>query len=122
MIIPNHKLVSEKLINWSSNDPVTRFNIKVGVAYGSDVALVKRLLIEAAWKHNKVITNPEPIVFFRDFGDSSLNFELVFWSSHLFLIEIVKSDLRYMIDAAFREHDVTIPFPQRDLHLKSGKL
>ncbi|MBT8327079.1 MAG: mechanosensitive ion channel [Bacteroidia bacterium] len=122
MIIPNHKLVSEKLINWSSNDPVTRFSIEVGVAYGSDVQLVKKLLIEVAWKHSKVITNPEPIVFFRDFGDSSLNFELVFWSNHLFQIEIVKSDLRYLIDEAFRENNVTIPFPQRDLHVKSGNL
>lgn len=119
MIIPNHKLVSEKLINWSSSDTVTRFKIAVGVAYGSDVELVKKILIECAWKHSKVITNPSPEVFFMNFGDSSLDFELVFWSSHLFPIERVKSELRFMITAAFRENNVEIPFPQRDLHIRS---
>lgn len=122
MIIPNHKLVSEKLINWSTNDTVTRFRIKVGVAYGSDVELVKKLLIECAWKHSKVITNPAPTVFFNDFGESSLDFELVFWSTHLFPIELIKSDLRFMIDEAFRTNNVQIPFPQRDLHVIDGKL
>jgi len=122
MIIPNHMLVSEKLINWSTNDAVTRFSVPVGVAYGSDVELVKKLLIEVAWKHNKVITNPSPFVIFRDFGDSSLNMELIFWSNHIFPIEQVKSDLRFMIDEAFRKNNVTIPFPQRDLHVKSGSL
>ncbi len=119
LIIPNHKLVSEKLINWSSSDTVTRFKIGVGVAYGSDVELVKKILIECAWKHNKVITNPSPEVFFKDFGDSILDFELAFWSSHLFPIEQVKSELRFMITAAFSENNVEIPFPQRDLHIRS---
>ena len=119
LIIPNHKLVSEKLINWSSSDTVTRFKIGVGVAYGSDVELVKKILIECAWKHNKVITNPSPEVFFKNFGDSSLDFELAFWSSHLFPIEQVKSELRFMITAAFSENNVEIPFPQRDLHIRS---
>ena len=117
MIIPNHKLVSEKLINWSTSDNVTRFKINVGVAYGSDVELVKKILIECAWKHTKVITNPAPEVFFKLFGDSSLNFELAFWSSDLYRIEIVKSDLRFMINQAFKDNNVTIPFPQRDLHI-----
>lgn len=120
MIIPNHSLVSEKLTNWSANDTVTRFAIKVGVAYGSDVQKVEKLLIETAWKHNKVITNPSPLVLFTDFGDSSLNFELIFWSNQLFPIEVVKSDLRFMIDEAFRANNIEIPFPQRDLHIKSG--
>lgn len=120
IIIPNHKLVSEKLTNWSANDTVTRFGIKVGVAYGSDVQKVEKLLIESAWKHIKVITNPPPVVVFTDFGDSSLNFELIFWSNQLFSIEGVKSDLRFMIDAAFRANNIEIPFPQRDLHIKSG--
>lgn len=122
MIIPNHKLVSEKLINWSSNDTVTRFSIKVGVAYGSDVKLVEKLLSEAAWKHSKVITNPAPLILFKDFGESSLDFELIFWTNQLFVIEQVRSELRFMIDEAFRENGVEIPFPQRDLHIRSGYL
>ncbi|MDB4107051.1 mechanosensitive ion channel [Bacteroidia bacterium] len=117
MIIPNHMLVSEKVINWSSNDAINRFKINIGVAYGSDVELVKKLLIEAAWKHTKVITNPAPMVLFNDFGESSLDFELVFWSPHLFPIEQVQSDLRFTIDASFRENGITIPFPQRDVHM-----
>jgi small-conductance mechanosensitive channel len=121
MIIPNHKLVSEKLTNWSASDAVNRFMIKVGVAYGSNAELVQRILIECAWKHTKVITNPAPIVIFRDFGESSLDFDLVFWSNHPFIIEIIKSDLRFMIDAAFRESGVVIPFPQRDVHMIEPK-
>lgn len=120
MIIPNHKLVSEKLINWSASDTVTRFIIKVGVAYGSDVRLVEKLLTETAWKHSKVITNPAPIILFKDFGESSLDFELIFWSNQLFPIEQVKSELRFMIDESFRENNIEIPFPQRDLHIRSG--
>ena len=122
MIIPNHKLVSEKLINWSASDSVTRFSIKIGVAYGSDVKLVEKLLIENAWKHTKVITNPAPIVLFTDFGESSLDFELIFWSNQLFPIEQVKSELRFLIDESFRENNIEIPFPQRDLHVRSGSL
>ena len=117
MIIPNHKLVSENLINWSSNQNVTRFIVKVGVAYGSDVELVKKLLIECAWKHNRIKTNPAPFVRFKDFGESSLDFELLFWSNYLFPIEDVKSDLRFMIDAEFRKNNIVIPFPQRDIHV-----
>jgi small-conductance mechanosensitive channel len=120
MIIPNHKLISEKLINWSSNDTVTRFSIKVGVAYGSDVKLVEKLLSETAWKHSKVITNPAPLILFKDFGESSLDFELIFWTNQLFIIEQVRSELRFMIDEAFRSNEIEIPFPQRDLHIKSG--
>jgi small-conductance mechanosensitive channel len=120
MIIPNHKLVSENLINWSSNQNVTRFIVKVGVAYGSDVELVKKILIECAWKHNRIKTNPAPFVRFKDFGESSLDFELLFWSNYLFPIEDVKSDLRFMIDAEFRKNGVKIPFPQRDLYIKEG--
>jgi len=122
MIIPNHKLVSEKLINWSTSDSITRFKISVGVAYGSNVELVKKILEEMAWKHPQVITNPAPQIFFKDFGDSSLDFELVFWSNQLFPIDRVQSDLRYQIEEAFRLNNITIPFPQRDLHIIQGDL
>lgn len=119
LIIPNHKLVSEKLINWSSNQPITRFSVKIGVAYGSDVELVKKILIETAWKHQRIKTNPAPFVRFTDFGESSLDFELMFWSNYLFPIEDVKSELRFIIEQEFRNNGVIIPFPQRDLHIKT---
>ncbi len=120
MIVPNHNFVSDKVINWSYNEPRTRFYVDVGVAYGSDVRLVEKLLIESALEQYEVIKEPKPFVFFRDFGNSSLDFRLFFWVEEVFYVEMLKSKIRFSIDAKFREHDVVIPFPQRDLHLKSG--
>lgn len=119
VIMPNSKLVTEKLINWSINRQETRFHITVGVAYGSNTELVTRILNEVAHSHPK-ISKTEPIwVKFEDFGESSLVFKLFFWTRSQWEIEQIKSELRYAIDAAFREEKITIPFPQRDLHLKS---
>ena len=117
IIVPNHKLVSENVINWSHNRDITRFQVNVGVAYGSDVKLVKRLLEEAAKEHDMVSKVPEPAARFINFGDSSLDFELLFFSKEMFTIEFIKSDLRFAIDEKFRKNNVTIPFPQRDVHI-----
>ncbi len=117
IIVPNHKLVSENVINWSHNRDITRFEVNVGVAYGSDVQLVKKLLEEAANEHEKVSKIPEPVARFINFGDSSLDFELLFFTKNMFIIEFIKSDLRFAIDKKFRENKVTIPFPQRDVHI-----
>ena len=120
MIVPNHNFVGDKVINWSYNEPRTRFSVDVGVAYGSDVRLVEKLLIESALEQEEVINEPKPFVLFRDFGNSSLDFRLFFWVEEVFYVELLKSKIRFSIDAKFRENDVVIPFPQRDLHLKSG--
>jgi len=117
MIVPNSKLVSETVINWSYNDPKTRFFLKVGVAYGSDVNLVKKILMEVADTHNLILKKPAPIVFFNDFGDSSLNFDLAFWTLRSLNHRIILSDLRYAVDKKFRENAIQIPFPQRDVHI-----
>ena len=117
MIVPNSKLVSEMVINWSYNDPKTRFFLKVGVAYGSNVKLVKRTLIEVADTHHLVLKKPNPVVFFADFGESSLDFELVFWTQYSLKHRPILSDLRFAIDNKFRENNIQIPFPQRDLHI-----
>lgn len=117
IIVPNHKLVSENVINWSHNREITRFSIFVGVAYGSDIELVKRLLEESACEHQNIVTSSPPVARFIDFGDSSLNFELLFFSVEMFKIEFIKSDIRFIIDRKFREHNITIPFPQRDVHI-----
>jgi len=126
IIVPNHKFITDSITNWSQGSDATRFQVNVGVAYGSDVYKVKEILMNAALAHIDIISdNPEkkyPFVRFRDFGDSSLDFELFFWSTNIFQIENTKSDLRFEIDKKFRESDVVIPFPQRDLHIKSGKL
>jgi len=119
MIIPNSKFVNDRIINWSLIDNKTRFHVNVGVAYGSDVELVTRILLEAASKNEKVAREPLPFVRFVDFGESSLDFQLFFWVSESFLVEHIKSELRYAIDAAFRSQGVTIPFPQRDVHIRN---
>ena len=96
-----------------------RFTVSVGVAYGSDVRLVEKLLVEAAMEHPEVSKEPKPFALFSNFGDSSLDFDLKFWSEHTFLIEPIKSDLRFAIDQKFRDNNVTIPFPQQDVYIKT---
>ena len=120
LIIPNSKFISDRLINWSHMEKKTRFHVNIGVAYGSDVEKVTRILHEAADEHVKVARDPKPIVMFSDFGESSLDFKLHFWTYDTFWVEIIKSDLRYVINKKFIENDVTIPFPQRDVHLISA--
>jgi small-conductance mechanosensitive channel len=120
MIVPNHNFVSDNVINWSYNEPRTRFHVDVGVAYGSDVRLVERLLIQSALDQEEVISPPTPHVLFRDFGNSSLDFRVFFWVEDVFYVELLKSKIRFAIDEKFRGNKVQIPFPQRDLHLKSG--
>ena len=123
LLIPNSKLVTDTVTNWSHNDTDVRFTVEVGVAYGSNTELVKELLYQVAINHNEVLKTPNPNVRFVTFGDSSLNFQLLFWiSAHNFLtIEDIKSDLNYAIDKAFRAHNISIPFPQRDIWVKEIK-
>ncbi len=118
LIMPNQKLTNERVINWSRNKKMTRFHVDVGVAYGSDTALVKTLLLQAATRNEAVSDSPKPHVFFNDFGSSSLDFRLFFYSHNLFRIERVKSELRFEIDRLFRENNVTIAFPQMDLWVR----
>lgn len=119
MIVPNSQLTNDRVINWSNSNRLTRFNVDVGVAYGSDTKLVEKLLLECASKEETITERIKPFVKFADFGDSSLDFSLYFWSDEVWRIERTKSRLRFAIDQAFRDHKVTIPFPQRDLHFKS---
>ncbi len=116
IIIPNSKLISENVINWSANHGLARFTVPVSVAYGSDVQKVKELLIQCANGHELVLGKPAPTVWFTDFGQHGLAFQLFFWSKHFLQTEKVKSDIRFAIDDAFREAGVTIPFPQVDVH------
>ena len=116
LIVPNSKLINDVVINWSHIEKKTRFSVKVGVAYGSDVPLVKSVLLECASEHEFVFTNPAPFVRFLDFGNSSLDFELFFWTTETFRVEDIKSNIRFKIDEAFRKNKIRIPFPQRDVH------
>lgn len=118
LVIPNHLYLENILYNWTQNGSTTRESVSVGVAYGSDVELIKKLLIQAANTHPQVLSAPEPIVLFTNFGDSSLDFKLIFTINDSFKAVFPKSDIRFEIDKLFREHNVTIPFPQRDIHIK----
>ncbi len=117
IVLPNNRVVNDKVINWTKSSKITRFHISVGVAYGSDVEKVRDLLLSAAKELEEVINRPAPKVFFNDFGESSLNFEIHFWITKTWDIEIIKSDLRFYIDKLFRKNNITIPFPQRDVHM-----
>ena len=118
-IVPNSKLVEDTVINWSHNNRATRFHVDVGVAYGSNLALVRTLLVQAADEHPKVLKTPETMAQFRDFGSSSLDFKLFFYSYEFLRIEVVKSDLRFRIDELFRQNNITIPFPQQEVWFRN---
>ncbi len=118
VIIPNHKFMTHSLFNWTQNDDKTIETVDVGVAYGSDVEKVKKALMEAAKEHPKVLNKETLNVLFVDFGESSLDFRLIFTTKDSFSHIKIKSDLRYAIEKKFRENNITIPFPQRDIHIK----
>ena len=120
IFVPNSKLIGENVTNWSQVERKARFHVKVGVAYGSDTELVKNLLLEVAKDHPRVLDSPRPIVRLLDFGDSSLDFDLIFWTRDFVRVEDTRSDLRFAIDAAFRARKVEIPFPQRDVWMRSS--
>jgi len=117
LVIPNHLYLTNSLYNWTQNGTTTRESVEVGVAYGSDVQLVRQLLLQAASTHEAVLSEPEPSVVFKNFGDSSLDFKLIFTLADSFKAQFPKSDIRFEIDRLFRENNVTIPFPQRDIHI-----
>lgn len=116
LIIPNHKYLTSTLYNWTENGVLTRESISIGVAYGSDLELVKKLLLQVANNHPKVIKQPEPLVLFTEFADSALNFKLIFTLNNSFEAAIPKSDIRFEIDKVFNEHNIKIPFPQREIY------
>jgi small-conductance mechanosensitive channel len=120
VIVPNSEFISSTVINWSHNDRNVRFSIPLGVSYKEDPVKVKQILLEAADKEEGVLKNPKPDVFFKEFGESSINFSLEIWtSSYITTPGILKSKLYFEIFKQFREHNVEIPFPQRDLHINS---
>ena len=122
IIVPNSRLLSDEVINWNHRRSVTRLHLPVGVAYGSDVKKVKAALLQAAAEHLEVLHNPSPQVFFTGFGDSSLDFELLIWTSDPSRQAPLKSDLYFRIEEIFQEQQIDIPFPQRDINLKTGDM
>ncbi len=122
-IVPNQKFIDSPVTNWTYGDKRVRFRIPVGVAYGSDVELVRKKLIEAGAEDPHTLEDPAPSVFFVEFGDSSLNFELVAWSDEMSNRPArYRSDLNFAIHRKLQEAGIEIPFPQRDLNIRSGTL
>ncbi len=119
LIVPNSRFISEKVTNWTFSNSRSRVVLPVGVAYGSDIELVLKILLEAAVRHELILKDPAPSPIFVSFGNSSLDFELRCWISDIGSRFTVRSDLGCYIDRRFREEGVEIPFPQRDLHLRS---
>jgi small-conductance mechanosensitive channel len=123
IIVPNSEFIASPVTNWSHGDPKVRLRLPIGVAYGSDVEKLQRLMIEVALAHPATLKDPAPKLFFVGFGDSSLDFELGVWTADMLTRPIIyRSDLYYAIERTLRQNKIEIPFPQRDLHIRSGTL
>ncbi|HUF62198.1 MAG TPA: mechanosensitive ion channel domain-containing protein [Verrucomicrobiales bacterium] len=121
LIVPNRNFITSELVNWTLTDPVLRMNFSVGIAYGSDTALAHRVLLDTVCRHPLILEQPPADVFFLEFGESSLRFDIrvfVAEATNLNRTQILH-DLHMAIDRACREHGIEIAFPQRDLHLRS---
>ncbi len=121
IIVPNSKLVNESVKNWTHIVDHVRFEVSVGVAYGSDTKMVKKLLLTAANEHYQVLDYPVPFVRFNNFGDSALSFTIYFFTNRYLIIEDINSDIRFRIDELFRENSISIPFPQRDVWIRKDE-
>lgn len=123
VIVPNSDFITGRVTNWSYTDRDVRFSIPVGVSYGSDPETIRRLLLEVAEAHPGVLRQPKPDVLFEEFGESSLNFALRVWTREFITTPgVLRSQLNFMISRIFKENGIEIPFPQRDLHVRSGTL
>lgn len=121
VIVPNSEFINSAVINWSHNDRRVRFKIPIGVSYNEDPERVRKLVLEVAKEHSGVLDEPSPDLWFEGYGDSSLDFNLTVWTSDFIQRPgVLKSQLYYAVFKKFGEHKIEIPFPQRDLHLKSG--
>ncbi|MDX1561881.1 MAG: mechanosensitive ion channel [Gammaproteobacteria bacterium] len=123
LLVPNSTLLETTVVNWTLVDRNIRTSLVVGVAYGSPVRKVEELLMQAVKEQKEVLEEPEPQVIFDNFGDSSLDFEIYFWSNvgNEKGLRQIRSEIRFRITDLFDEHGITIPFPQRDVHLFDTK-
>jgi small-conductance mechanosensitive channel len=123
IIVPNNDFINNAVTNWTANDPDVRISLPVGVGYSSDPEQVRTLLLKAATEHPAVLNEPPPDVIFTDYGDNSINFSLRVWTricAHTPLV--LKSDLYFALFKCFGENGIELPFPQRDLHLRSSDI
>ncbi len=118
VVVPNSKLVNDSVKNWTHFVEFNRFEVATSVAYGSDTSLVKKLLLTAANEHHQILDYPVPFVRFNNFGESALDFTVYFFSNRYLIIEDIKSDIRFRLDELFKENNISIPFPQRDVWIR----
>lgn len=119
MLVPNSKLVNQAVVNWTHFDNIVRFSVDVDVAYGTDTELVKKLLLDVVPHVPDILDKPAPFVRLNEFGDSGLRFTMYFFTTQIMVAENLKSDVRFEIDKLFRQHQIVIPFPQRDIRMVS---
>jgi potassium efflux system protein len=122
IIVPNSRFLESEVINWSHDNPVSRIRLPVGVSYSADPQQVKLALLEACKKNQEILSAPGPLVFFKGFGDSALEFQLLVWIAQPSRQFVIKSDLYFAIEVSLRQYGIEVPFPQRDLHIRSGQL
>jgi small-conductance mechanosensitive channel len=116
IILPNTDLTRNQIINWTFTDVASRFDVSVGVDYSSDISPVMKILREAVDKQEDILKEPAPFVRFTDFGESSLDFSVFFWTEKVFRVENIKSEIRIRIFEMFKDNNIKIPFPQREIH------
>ena len=123
VLMPNSFFLEQPVVNWTLSDRVIKGLVSIGIAYGSDTELVRDLLLKAAEEDERIHKHPEAYVLFEEFGDNALHFELWFWTNvnRPMDLKLIQSDLRFKIDKWCREKDVSIAFPQRDVHLDTIK-
>lgn len=123
IIVRTASFIDNPVTNWTANDPNVRIHLPVGVGYNSDPEEVRKLLLEAAGAHTDVLQEPKPMVVFTGYGDNSINFELLAWTaSRAHAPLLLRSDLYFALFKTFKEHGIELPFPQRDLHLRSSDI
>ncbi|MDJ0555428.1 MAG: mechanosensitive ion channel [Microcoleaceae cyanobacterium MO_207.B10] len=122
LIVPNSRFLENEVLNWSHGNPISRIRVPIGVAYGSNIQLVRKAILEVAKTHPEVLLHPSPQLWFQEFADSSLNFELFVWTREPQKQYKLRSELNYRMEANLRKYNISIPFPQRDLHLKSPEI
>lgn len=120
VILPNSELTANRVINWTHSEISSRFSVNVGVDYSTDVILLMEILKDVPLKNNRVLSEPKPFVRFIDYGDSALLFSVFFYTNEIFRVENVKSEIRVEIFKKLKENNIKIPFPQRDIHIKTN--
>lgn len=120
IILPNSELTGNSVINWTHSEISSRFKVTVGVDYSTDIQTLMRVLKEVAKANKQVLNSPEPFVRFEDYADSALLFSVYFYTNEVFRVENIKSEIRVEIFKALKDNNISIPFPQRVVHIKNS--